>query len=279
MTKSSGPGEPRFCRWLVAARYPLLLVAAILAALAWIPAGQLEFDRSIENMFSPDDPLLVPYGRLKRTFGGDETVLATYTDPQLMTDAGMQRLEEIHGQIRKTAGVAAVLSLLSPLDGDRFIEPDDAMPDRPMDDYHIIAPDNPMADRLRALFEGYTHGADGQTSSLVVIFKRLADAAVTRQETIARLREIIRRMPDGSLCGEPVMVADGFRYLEEDGRRLATMSTVLLTLTIAVCFRSLRWVLIPVAVVQFTLLLTRAVLVVLGFHLSMVSSMLSAIVT
>jgi len=213
-------------------RYPLLLLAVILSAVTWIPARHLEFDRSIENMFSPDDPLLVPYGRLKRTFGSDEIVLATYVDPQLLTEVGMQRLSDVQRQIRETPGVAAVLSLLSPMG------------------HRIVEADNAMANRLRALFEGYTHGADRQTCSLVVMLEPRARASATRHETIARLRHIIHRLPAGSLCGEPVMVADGFRYLEEDGRRLATMSTVLLTLTIAVCFRILRWVLIPVAVVR-----------------------------
>ena len=75
------------------------------------------------------------------------------------------------------------------------------------------------------------------------------------------------------------MVADGFRYLEQDGRRLGTLTTLLLSLIIVICFRSIRWVFIPVAVVQLSLLLTRAILVSSGMRLSMVSSMLTAIVT
>jgi predicted RND superfamily exporter protein len=53
----------------------------------------------------------------------------------------------------------------------------------------------------------------------------------------------------------------------------------LLGVTILILFRSLRWLLIPVVVVQWTLIITRAVLVLGGRQLSMVSSMLTAIVT
>ena len=38
------------------------------------------------------------------------------------------------------------------------------------------------------------------------------------------------------LVGEPVMVVDGFRYLERDGRLLGVVSTGLLVLTIIVLF-------------------------------------------
>ena len=60
---------------------------------------------------------------------------------------------------------------------------------------------------------------------------------------------------------------------------MAWATTALLAVVILISFRSLRWVLIPVAVVQLAVLLTRAILVWSGLELSMVSSMLTAVVT
>jgi predicted RND superfamily exporter protein len=60
---------------------------------------------------------------------------------------------------------------------------------------------------------------------------------------------------------------------------LGRTSTILLAMTIIACFRSLRWTLAPILVVQLALLLTQAALSVGGMRLSMVSSMLTAIVT
>ena len=59
---------------VAAADHRLVLGAAICPR-------QLSFDQSIENMFAADDPLLVPYRRLTRTFGGNEIALAAYVDP------------------------------------------------------------------------------------------------------------------------------------------------------------------------------------------------------
>jgi hypothetical protein len=82
----------------------------------------------------------------------------------------------------------------------------------------------------------------------------------------------------GVLTGEPVMVVDGFRYLDQDGKRLGLAATVLLSLVIVACFRSVRWLVVPLGVVYATIWWTEAALVTSGFRLSMVSSMLWAMI-
>lgn len=257
----------RLSEWLIDWRWPLFILGLAVAAVALWPARKLDFDRSIENMFAPDDPLIPPYQRLKRTFGGNEIVLAVYVDKDLLAadGSGIRRLEGISARLEHVEGVAGVLSL-----------------DRPLGEL-IASPDSPIARNLRKLFEGYTHGSDGQTVAVACMLKPEKSVDVDRQKTIADLRAIMKGLPDGlapgMLAGEPVMVADGFRELEKDGKRLGVASTILLALTIVICFRSLRWVLIPIVIVQLTLVLTRALLVGVGLRLSMVSSMLTAIVT
>jgi uncharacterized protein len=101
----------------------------------------------------------------------------------------------------------------------------------------------------------------------------------SRRDTLARMRSIIREYSQGALVGEPVLVEEAFDLLEHDGRRLNTWCTLLVLLTIFACFRSVRWLVLPLAVVQLTLALTNGSLVLSGMELSMVSSMLGAIVT
>jgi len=252
----------RAVRGLISARLPLLLLAVLTAAVAYGLAGRIRFDRTIENMFAPDDPLLVPYHQLKRTFGGNEIVLAVYVDEGLLAPdgSGIERLTGIRQRLEAVPGVKGVLSLDQPIG-------------------KAVVGDTPLAGRVRKLFEGYTHGADGKTVAVGCMLATSAETDVPRETTLAALRRIVEPLPSGMLTGEPVMVAEGFDSVEEDGRRLGWASTLLLGATIIACFRSLRWVLVPIAVVQLTLLLTRAILAASGLRLSMVSSMLTAIVT
>ncbi len=266
----------RVTEWLVSWRWPLLAVGIVLAVASWPAARQLNFDRSIDNMFADSDPLLVPFRQLKRTFGGDETVMAVYDDESLLAPdhSGIQRLASIADRLEDVPGVKAVLSL------DRLLVEDDKSP---ANEKTYLPVDAPLGQAAIDLFEGYTHGADGRTAAVVCILVPQAESKVPRQQTIDGMRREIERLPDGltpgMLAGEPVMVNDGFRYVEEDGKRLGIWSTVLLAITIILCFRSVRWVIIPIAIVQLTLLLTQAALVWSGLQLSMVSSMLTAIVT
>ncbi len=267
---------------LIRFRWWLLAIGVLLGTLAFGPAQRLDFDRSIENMFAANDPLLQPYARLKRTFGGNEVVMAVYDDPDLLHPdrQGIQRLAKISEALQETEGVRGVLSLAQL---DTSLEKMSAAASlfglASIPEQGIVQQDNDLSQRFLRLFQGYTHGADQRTVAIVCMLEPEDAVQVPRRETIDALREKIESLADGQITGEPVMLVDGFRYIEDDGYRLGIGCTILLSLTILICFRSWRWVLISISVVQLALLLTRGVLVSSGLRLSMVSSMLTAIVT
>ena len=248
---------------LIGWRILLFLLAVVLAVAAFPASGQLEFDRSVENLFAEDDPLLVPYQRLARAFGGNEIVLAVYTDNNLFAPdaSGLERLAETSGDLASVPGVKAALSIDQPIGEE------------------VLGGDSPQSQRIRDLFEGYTHSADGRVVGIVCLLDPKQQTSIPRGVTIEQLREVIRRRPEGMLAGVPVMIHDGFTYVEADGQRLGWSSSILLAAVIILNFRSIRWVIVPIAVVQWALLMTRATLAWSGMHLSMVSSMLTAIVT
>lgn len=254
-----GGRTQRFVGLLLRWRWPLLVVGIAWAAASWHFAQRLEFDRSVENMFATDDPLLGPYRLEKRVFGANEVVLVAYVDPELMTSTGIQRLEDLADELAALPGVDSVLSLgRGPLG-------------------RQIVTGHPLAESLLQLYEGYIIGADRQTTAIVCV---LAPARAPRGDTLDAIRAILnKRVPDAVVVGVPVMVVDGFRYLERDGWLLGIVSVLLLVMVIVACFRSLRWVLIPLAVTQWTLLATKAALALSQLRLSLVSSMLGANIT
>lgn len=289
----------RFNQFLIAWRYPLFFLGIALAFAAYFPSRNITFDRSIENMFSVNDPILAPYLRLKGQFGGNEVVLAVYEDPELMQadGRGIKRLATISERMKAVAGVKDVLSLaevnalLENLQQSKGLT--DFFNRGPKDNWKgppILNPQSDLSRGYREMFEGYTHGTDGKTVALACMLMSQGAPAegaaaqdVSRRQTIESLREIVTSLPDGLapgvLAGEPVMVTEGFKLLESDGQRLGLWSTLLVGLTIVICFRSFRWLIVPIAVVQWTVVVTQALLALSGLRLSMVSSMLTAIVT
>lgn len=246
--------------WLVRRRVALLVIGCVLTLLAWPVSWRLEFDRSIENMFASDSPLLPPFRQLKRTFGGDEIVMVAYVDQRLLSTEGLARLDRLRKDLAAVPGVEATLSIL----------------DSPAQNAITSAFGAPLLE----FFEGLLIGSDRQTTAVLCFLEREAVAKIPRDATINRLRETAEAFdPSAVIGGEPVLMAEGFRYLEQDGWLLGWATSILLMAVILFFFRSARWMLIPIVIVQAALIWTRALLVVGEFRLSMVSSMLTAIVT
>ncbi len=271
--------------------HALLVLAVILAGISFPLARQLNLDWQVEGMFPDGDPLVVSYRQLQERFGGNDICLAVYRDPQLWDEsgAGLARLEQISDSLAATEGVKAVLSLaelhtiLQRLRG-------------PMQMFGLgnakaplLDPDDKLSSAMADVFEGYTHRAGSDFVAIACILQSTAgDASAKRgpakhEITLRELRQKLANLPapatNGLVTGEPVLVAEGFKMVERDGWRLGTVSSVLVSLVLLVCFRSVRWTLIPLAVVHWSLLATQAVLVGLRLELTMISSTLTAIVT
>ncbi|ADB14859.1 exporter of the RND superfamily protein-like protein [Pirellula staleyi DSM 6068] len=285
-------------------RWGLFGLALLALLFTYGPSQQLSFDRSLEQMFSPDDPDRLAYERLKADFGSSDVVLLVYSDEDLFDEdgEGIKRLAEISGRAARIEGVREVLSLAeisrlikslqntgSLFDSfQRFSsgrnQDKDQDDDTDFDGPAILNPKSALAKEYLKLFEGYTHGSDRKTAAVACMLRPESDGGSDlRAQAISDLTELVQSLPDdlepGVLAGEPVMVVEGFSLLEQDGRRLGFWSTVLLGIVILICFRSLRWLVTPIAVVQWALLSTQAVLVYSGLQLTMVSSMLAAIIT
>jgi predicted RND superfamily exporter protein len=268
MTLDSRPSDAVPSTW-VRLRYPLLVVALVVGGISALVGRDLALDRSIENMFAPSDPILKPYRHLQRTFGKHEQVIAVYPDPELTTPEGLGRIEHLAAQLRAIPGVVGIVSLLDPPLASDFENQDQGA-------------------AFRRVFASYTHSEALDAAGIVCLIERPdtlvepgASRAATdrRRATLAAIRKAVSAYPGGVVVGEPVLIEEAFDLLEEDGRRLNTWCTLLVLLTLVLSFGSLRWILLPLVVVQVTLATTRAVLVLSGLRLSMVSSMLSAIIT
>ena len=266
----------RVASWLVRHRTPLACLAVVVTILSVAESRRLEFVRSIDTMFDRADPALVPYRRMIRAFGSSEVVLAAYDDPELFSTAGIERLRTLTDTLAALPGIASATSLADTPLGNRIIEIETS----------------PAARRLVELLEGYAVGTDHRTAAVVCVLKSPAVAsrdtstqeaprpeADFRADAIDRLRAAMADLPAGTVAGEPVMLRDGFAMLKRDGNLLGTASAILAGAVLLASFRSLRWLVVPLAVVLLALWSTRGVLAVIGLKLTMVSTMLSAMVT
>ncbi len=253
----------RLAFFLVRRRWLLLSLGLIVFGASAVFAGRLQFDRSLERLFRPDDPDLVALRQMRRIFSAGDIIFVTYRDGGLLAKdaSGLKRLRDIVASFRAIPGVYDVWSL-----------------DQPIGD-EIVHPESDMARRMRHLFEGYTHNHRGDVSSLSVLLFPGGAGQTSREQTVAEIRRLAARLPGTMLAGEPVLTAEGFRFIADDGVRLGWVSTALLAAVILLVTGRPRFVLVPLGVVQVAVVGTQASLVLLELHASWVSSVLTAVIT
>jgi len=261
----------------------------LLVLAAWPASQRLSFDRTLHRMFAPGTPVRTNFEFLQSKFGVSDLVVFAYRDDALWSDdgTGLVRLKGIRERIEAVAGVAIAMDLskvdqmLGQLNqGLAVFSPFQ----KKANPHALLDESNALAQEFKVIFEGQTHSRDGTLVAIACLLKPSNEGSGTTKETLSKLRQIADSLASeglakGMLVGQPVMVEEGFDEIELDGRRLSIVSTVCLALLIWVGFRSLRWAIISIVVVQWSLIVTRGLLAWFAWDLTMVSSMLASIVT
>lgn len=254
-----------FTERLIRYRTPLLIAAVLLTALAIPVAGKIAFDQSIESFYKADDPQLLEFLKSKELFGGDEFVIVAYEDSNLFEDDGFTLTSDGEQRLRSFAADLNTVNGVLP-------ESTQHLADALKFKYG--------RERARELVEDFLVGRDNRTTAIVLRLADESNTEATRGETIADIRmHAASHDPPAFVVGEPVQIHDMFRLVERDAGLLFVVSLAVLGIVIFLLFRSLRWVILPIAVVLITIVWTEAILVLSNTRLSMVSSMLNAMVT
>ncbi len=266
-------------RW----RWPLLCLAMTIYAIA-LPASQrLKLDRSLEAMFSRESAVRKNFEQLQRTFGVAELVVFAYRDPDLWASngEGLERANRIRKRIESIDGISSTMDL-SRIDEMLSRWEASLTPWKGLwgngANHPLLDEKNLQAQKFKKLFEGQTHSA---SSDLVAVACLLDPTGQNpKNKTIESLRRIdVESDQPPMLVGQRVMIEEGFEAIETDGQRLGFFTSITLFLLLWLGFRSLRWSLVTLAVIHWSLVVTRCLLVWLSLELTMVSSMLASIVT
>lgn len=252
-------------------------MAVLATVVSYFPARTLKLDESIESFFSPSDPLLRDYLESKKNFGGDEFVLVAYTPLPKPGSTAPANLTSSH-VLDESEAFAAELSRVPGVKASSTLHLKQAFrpPGVPMFFLRMPSVSNGIFNQVR----GVLISEDRRTLSIALRLLPESQSSVPRRQTIQQIRDLAaRHQPAAYVAGEPVQVQDMFLYVERDSVLLGITSTALLMLVIALMFRSLRWMILPLFVVHPTLLWTKGLLASTGLRLSMVSTMLTSLTT
>jgi predicted RND superfamily exporter protein len=263
-------------RWVISSVSVLLAIASF--CVAWPIAGRLQFDRTITSMFDPEDQDLRLYQRLQDDFGGNAVAMLVYRDDQLWTAEGIIRNETVTQAVAKIPGVDGVISPSVLNDLVKKVRPGSFLSGEPP----LTNRRESVARGFDQMFVGYTHSPDHQHGAVVAMLD-----PTNVKSAVAGMRLVSEEMnADGAsamhdfvLVGEPVLVEEAFDLIERDGQWLATLTVTLLSLVVLISLLDLRFVALSILVITWSVTTTKAVMQTLGMELSLVSTILTAIVT
>ena len=258
------PANNRLVDFLVKRNRLLLGLAIVITVFAFGPSRKLSFDQSIESLYAAQNIHLQQYVEAKSLFGGDEFVFVAYTDPDLLTDIGQARVQELADQLSLVPGVIpdSIQSLSRTLGFTR------------------LPGFKSKRDIIMEFCRGVLVGSDDQTTAVALRLQDHLSAVVPRAKTLLEIKRIAEEQTFPTyVVGEPVLVHDMFRYAEEDGEWMGWAASVLLILVILFFLKSIRAVILPFIIVQMAIIWTKAILFQSGMQLSMVSSILGSLVT
>ena len=256
-----------------------------LSLVAFLVAGKrVGYEQSIRSFFGDNDPDIIAYNTASAAFGDDNFVFVAYDDPELISAGGMDRVAELARVLgsNNLPGVIRVESLdAMPLlwKVDDGLIAMDKLPGFARDRAKSamkrtigsisLAGDSPLSvggairsaneagradlkKRLTAhpLFVGTLIDKTARTTACVVRLRKTEDHDV--KETVAELRLRAdafaerHHLATPAIVGPPVLLADGFRSIEVDGRRLAIVGMVLIGVVTLTATRSLWWALVPI---------------------------------
>lgn len=256
---------------LIKARWTLLAIVVVVTATLTPPARNLTYDQSIESFFSPQNPLLQSYLISRAAYGGDEFLIVGYPESDPTSEESLKEIRQFSERLSAVPGIRpeSTQDLEATLRNDRATGL-----------LRVAMRLKAVEDAILGLARRMLLSDDDSTVAILLRLENESDAPVPRAETFAQVRELaFAHSPDTAVAGEPLQVFDMFQYVEQDAFTLGLVSSVLLMLVILLFFRNLRWVLLPLIVIQVTLIWTMGGLALMNMKLSMVSSVLNSLVT
>ena len=270
-------------------KFPKLIlgVLGVLAALAVFFGARFSFDASSDTLVVKGDPDLAAYDRVAETFGGDDFLLLTFSpaEGRALDPENLATVQELQDRLEDVEGVGSVFSILD--------VPLLRSPPVPLAElargFVTLRSDNADLELARAelrdspVFSRLLITPDGETTAMRVDLALVVPAPgedragylQRRDRLIAEVRAVRDGFSDRGVLyigGVPMIAADMIAFVKADLAVFGGAVLALMMLGLFAFFRSLRWVVLPIATSALTIAFTIGVLGLVQWPATVISS-------
>ena len=224
----------------------VLLLLVLLTAFFGFHARHLRIDSSVEHLLASNDPNRAYAGKIRGLFGSDDIGVIGLVTDNIYTPAVLEKLKKLTAQVEKVDGVQSVASLTNAPDPiANVVEPPLLIPQIPTTPEALAAlrkkiEENPIYLNLAA--------RDGTGAALIISFKNLTDEEFAQKQIDEKLQTIIDRERGTDkiyLTGMQNIKINSVKLMQQDLKTFIPLSLAVIIAVLAICFRNLRGVLLP----------------------------------
>lgn len=271
----------RFSEWLLHRKLLTLAILAVITGFLGYFATGVQFDNTIETYFLEKD--LANYDKFLDQFGTDEIIAIAFSDEDVFTPDNLRLIDSLSRWIEALPHVRRVLSLTT-VDL-AWGEADEVFFD-PLVAEIPASPDTIEIIRRRALADAFIPGTllarDCKSTAVVAEIDHLVGQFDYKVELLEQIRALLEATKQRTgkqfhLGGAAVLDDAIFRYNARDQQRFTPVMVVVIVLIVAFMFRRPLYMLLPVLVVVLSLVWTYGFLVLLGYKVNIISSIITPV--
>jgi uncharacterized protein len=260
-------------------RYLTIVIVLLLTVLFGYKIKDLKVNADVLGYLPDDDAAAMLFSRIGEDYGGNELIIIGIEGESVFSYEMLEIVRKVSDSVRTVSGIGYVTSLTNVIDirgDDGFIEIG-----RLIDEYDIPQDENQLAELKKyalskAMYRGNLVSADG-TATLVVA-KVLGDA--NRTDVVEQIQEKLKDLDfDGRIYygGMPVTLLELSRTILHDVKFIAPIAFILISLMLALGFRSRRGVFLPMLTVVIAIVWTMGLISMLGYALTLLTNVIPVI--
>jgi len=272
----------KYLSWLlVKGRYPVLICLLVVTVVLSSFALKVSIEQDTRSMSALQPQQTADYDQFLDRFGNDEDLLLSVTPPQLLSPAGLKLLAEVTHRLAGIADVRHVLSLSNArqLVKGRYGAQERALIPHPEEPGFLSAVQATLG--ANPEYDGLLISTDRKTAGLVIEVEDPREDPSQRRRLIAAVRALMQDMGGQAkfhLTGVGVQKIDVSTYIQRDQQVILPLVVAVLALMLAIIFRRLSGVLLPLLTTGVSLSWTMGLYALCGFELNTITSLLPPVV-
>ncbi len=271
----------KLAQWVVKWRLPIVLIVLALTVFFGYYAAQIKVDANIVNSLPDSDPAAKLYKEVGKKYQGNTTgIIILQTDNVFRTDV-LEDIRDITDSLMAMNGITHVTSLTNIIDirtSEWGMEIG-----RLVDEYDL--PDTPeelaqLRDRVfsKDMYRGIIVSEDSTTTSIIATYS----PDVPEDSISQAIKNVVSQIPLRHVekiyyAGMPFMMLDTANIIFNDLKVLLPITSLIIIIILALGFRSVRGVVLPLLNVGIAIIWTMGLMVLTGHKLTMISDTIPGI--